>query len=47
MIDKFCHYIIEKSPMVMDQFEDSLVSVSDDYSDLLALYTETVKESIQ
>jgi hypothetical protein len=39
--------MIEKSPLVMEQFEDSLVSVSDDYSDLLALYTETVKESIK
>ncbi len=47
MIDKFCHYMIEKSPQVMEQFEDALVSVSDEYSDLMAMYVETVKESIQ
>ena len=29
MIDKFCHYMVEKSPLVMEHFEDSLVSVSD------------------
>jgi hypothetical protein len=39
--------MIEKSPQVMEQFEDALVSVSDEYSDLMAMYVETVKESIQ
>ncbi len=29
MIDKFCHYMIEKSPLVLEQYEDSLASVSD------------------
>lgn len=43
MIDKFCHYMVEKSPQVMEQFEDALVSVSDEYSDLMAMYVETVK----
>jgi hypothetical protein len=35
--------MIEKSPLVMEQFEDSLVSTSDEYSDLMNLYTESIK----
>ena len=29
MIDKFCHFMIEKSPQVMEQFEDILINLND------------------
>ena len=39
--------MVEKSPMILEQFEDCLSTISDEYSDLLALYVESVKEKVQ
>ncbi len=38
--------MIEKSPYLMDAFEDSLVTVSEEYYDYLSLFIERAKEQI-
>jgi len=46
MIDKYCRILIEKSPQTMDSFEDSMITISEDYYDFVALFIERAKEQI-
>lgn len=46
MIDKYCRLLIEKSPQTMDAFEDSMITISEDYYDFVALFVERAKEQI-
>lgn len=46
MIDKYCRMLLEKAPGNFDLFEDSLGSLSEEYSDFLGMFVERAKEQI-
>jgi len=46
MIDKYCRMMIEKSPQLMDAFEDSMLTVSEEYYDYVSLFVEKAKEQV-
>jgi predicted aldo/keto reductase-like oxidoreductase len=38
MIDKYCRLMVEKSPQMMDMFEDSIATISEEYYDYVSLF---------
>jgi hypothetical protein len=46
MIDKYCRIMIEKTPQIMDAFEDSMITISEEYYDFVSLFVEKAKEQI-
>ena len=46
MIDKYCRIMIEKSPYLMDAFEDSMTTISEEYYDYVSIFVEKAKEQI-
>lgn len=38
--------MIEKSPQLMDAFEDSLITISEEYYDYVSIFVERAKEQI-
>ncbi len=46
MIDKYCRLMIEKSPLIFDSFEDSIITINEDYYDYVNLFVERSKEQI-
>lgn len=46
LIDKYCRLMIEKSPQLMDAFEDSMITVSEEYYDYVAIFVEKAKEQL-
>ena len=43
MIDKYCRMLIEKAPGNFDLFEDSLATISEEYSDFMASFVDRAK----
>lgn len=46
LVDKYCRLMIEKSPQLMDAFEDSMMTISEEYYDYVALFVEKAKEQV-
>ena len=38
MVDKYCRFMVEKSPQLMDVFEDSITTTSEEYYDYVSLF---------
>lgn len=38
--------MIEKSPLLMDAFEDSMITISEEYYDYVSMFVERAKEQI-
>ena len=46
MVDKYCRLMIEKTPQLIDNFEDSMVSISEEYYDYVSMFVERAKDQI-
>jgi hypothetical protein len=46
LVDKYCRLMVEKSPLLMDAFEDSMTTISEEYHDYVALFVERAKEQV-
>ena len=46
LIDKYCRLMLQKSPQLMDAFEDSTITISEQYYDYVAMFVEKAKEQI-
>ena len=46
MVDKYCRLMIEKTPQLLDIFEDSLISISEEYYDYVNIFVERAKDQI-
>ena len=46
MVDKYCRLMIEKTPQLLDIFEDSLISISEEYYDYVNMFVERAKDQI-
>ena len=43
MVDKYCRLMTEKTPFLMDTFEDSMATISEEYYDYVGLFVEKAK----
>ena len=46
MVDKYCRFMVEKSPQLMDVFEDSITTTSEEYYDYVSLFVQKAKDQV-